>query len=83
MATTTVSLEIPDELLAQVQATAERYKVKSEAILLSAVEHYLEVDMETRLAVEEGLRQLDAGESFSHEEVMASYHARIFADKAA
>lgn len=83
MATTTVSFEIPDELLAQVLATAELYKVNSDAILLSAVEHYLEADTETRLAVEDGIRQLDAGESFSHEAVMASYHARIFADKAA
>jgi predicted transcriptional regulator len=83
MATTTISLQIPDDLLAQVREAATQHDVRLDDVLLSAVEHYLALDIETRLAVEEGIRQLDAGESFSHEEVMADYHARKLRNQAA
>jgi predicted transcriptional regulator len=83
MTMTTISLQIPDVLLAQVRDAASQHHVRPDDVLLSAVEHYLALDIETRLAVEEGIRQLDAGESFSHEEVMARYHARRLRDQAA
>jgi predicted transcriptional regulator len=83
MATTTISLQIPDDLLAQVRETASQHHVRPDDVLLSAVEHYLALDAETRLAVEEGIRQLDAGESFSHEEAMARFHARRLREQAA
>jgi predicted transcriptional regulator len=83
MALITVSIQIPEELWAQVIQSAEYHQATTDAVVYTAVEKFFEPSADDILAIEEGLRQLNAGESFSHEEVMASYHARIFAYKAA
>jgi predicted transcriptional regulator len=83
MALITVSIQIPEEVWAQVNQSAEDHQMTTDDVVYTAVEKFLEPSDEDILAIEEGLRQLDAGQSFSHEEVMNSYHARIFADKTA
>jgi len=83
MALKTVSIQIPEQLWARVNQSAEYDQMTTDEIVCAAIEKFLEPSAEDILAIEEGLRQLDAGESFCHEEVMASYHARSFPDKAA
>jgi predicted transcriptional regulator len=83
MALINVSIQIPEELWAQVNQSAEHHHITADDVVYTAVEKFFGPSAEDIIAIEEGLRQLDAGESFSHEEVMATYHARLFADKAA
>jgi predicted transcriptional regulator len=76
MALITVSIQIPEELWAQVNQSAEYHQATTDEVIYTAVEKFFEPSAEDILAIEEGLRQADAGEFVEHEEVMALLEAR-------
>ncbi len=76
MALKTVSIQIPEELWARVTQAAEHHQMTSDDVVYTAIENFFELSEEDRLAVEEGIRQADAGELIDHEEVVAWFEAQ-------
>ena len=76
MAVITVSLQIPEELWARVLQSAEQHQVDADDVVYNAVERFLELSEEDHAAIEEGIRQVDAGELIDHEEVVAWLEAQ-------
>jgi predicted transcriptional regulator len=70
MSLITVSIQVPEELWQQVQELAAANEATSDAVVYTALTNHFEPDEETRLAIEEGIRQADAGQFIEHEEVL-------------
>jgi len=76
MALITVSVQIPEELWARVTQSAEINQMTPDDVVYTAVENFFELSEEDRFAIEEGIRQADAGELIDHEEVVAWFEAQ-------
>jgi RHH-type transcriptional regulator, rel operon repressor / antitoxin RelB len=76
MSAVTISLQIPQELWRRLEKASEYGAISTDDTVVSALEQYLEYEDETRAAVEEGIRQADAGELIDHEEVVKWFEAK-------
>lgn len=76
MSAVTVSLQIPQELWSRLEKSSEHEAMSTDDTILSALTRYFEYEDETRAAVEEGIRQADAGELIDHEEVVKWFEAK-------
>ncbi len=75
MDTETMTFSLPQEKALAFREAAAANHVEVETALGDAVSYYLEYDREFREAVEEGIRQADAGEVVPHQKVVARYEA--------
>jgi len=75
MAMQTVTFELSEEQLKLIDEIATNLEADRATALREAVEMYLADYEELKGDIEEAERQLDAGETISHEEVMAKYEA--------
>lgn len=78
MATHTISVELKDEQIAALDDVASRSATDRNAIIESALESYLAYEAYYRESVEAGLRDVEAGNTVPHEDVVADFE-RIFA----
>lgn len=77
MAAKMTALRMPEELHAKLGALAEAQDRSINYLINSAVKRMIEDNEEMLAIVDEGLAQLAAGQSVSHEEVMAEGDAII------
>lgn len=75
MATKTVTARIPEKNVKALDALAKFQQRDRSYIINQAVNQLILEDQLFREAVEEGLRQMEAGQGIPHEEVVAEFEA--------
>ena len=83
MSMKTVTFEAPEESIAMIDEIAVNLEADRASVLREALATYLADYQELKADIQEAERQLDAGESSSHEEVVARHRMRVQAAKAA
>lgn len=76
MAVETITFEISEELIATVDEIASHRSVTRAVIMQDALEEYLANYQDLQADIEEGERQIAAGETVPHEEVVAWFKAK-------
>lgn len=76
MSVETVIFEAPKELIATVDEIASNRSLDRSAVLRDALAEYVAEYEDLQADLEEGCRQLDAGETVSHEEMVAWLRSR-------
>jgi predicted transcriptional regulator len=76
MSVETVTFEAPKELIATIDEIAAQREVGRDVILRDALAEYLADYDDLQADLDEGYRQLDAGETVSHEEMVAWLRAQ-------
>jgi predicted transcriptional regulator len=71
-----VTFEAPEELIATIDEIAAQREVDRAVILRDALAEYLADYEDLQADLDEGYRQLDAGETVSHEEMVAWLRAQ-------
>jgi predicted transcriptional regulator len=71
MSSTTVTFEAPEELIATVDEIASKRSIDRAVILRDALAEYIAEYEDLQADLAEGIRQLDAGETVSHEEMVS------------
>jgi len=73
MSAKTITFEAPEEIVAKIDGVAANLGVDRAEVLREAITLYLADDEELQATLAESIRQADAGETISHEEVMAEH----------
>jgi predicted transcriptional regulator len=71
-----ITVELSDAQKAQLDEIARHEDMPPEALIVDLVKARLDYEERFRAAVEEGLAQVERGETLSHEEVVARAEAR-------
>jgi predicted transcriptional regulator len=76
MSSTIVSFEVPQELIATIDQIASNRSVDRAAIFRDALAEYVAEYLDLQADLEEGERQIAAGETVSHEDMLAWLQAQ-------
>ena len=76
MSTATVTFEVPQELIATVDEIASKRSIDRAVILRDALAEYIADYEDLQSDLDESERQMAAGETVPHEEVVAWFHAQ-------
>jgi predicted transcriptional regulator len=76
MSVETITFEAPKELIATIDEIAAQREVDRADIMRDALAEYLADYEDLQADLDEGYRQLDAGETVSHEEMVTWLHAQ-------
>jgi predicted transcriptional regulator len=76
MGLASISFEAPEEFVTTVDEIASNREVDRAEILREALATYVADYEDLKASIEEGERQIEAGETVSHEEVVAWFHAQ-------
>ena len=78
-----LTFEVPEESIATLDEIASNRGVDRETVLREALAIYLARYEELKADLDEAERQIDAGDSLTHEEVAARFEERVRRTKAA
>jgi predicted transcriptional regulator len=72
----TTSLRVSDELRERYETLAQLTGRSRNGLMIEAMEHYIEGQMQEIALIQEGIAQLDAGQGIAHDEVVADLIGR-------